>query len=468
MEEPRPPDELRFEPRMSDTEALVWSLEDHDPSLRSTIAVVAFLERSPGIDAVRARLERLTRLVPRFRDRVAAAPAARPAPIWEPDPFFDLAFHVRSVQLPDSADRAPVLRWSEPVVSEGLDRSRPLWQMTLVEGWPGEPAALVIKLHHTFTDGLGAMRLMSLLFDLHPDVEEPSELAAVAPVETRGELGRLADDVAGELRRSLSLARRAGPAIADGILAALGQPEARAAAATGLIRSVAHLTAPTVRPLSPILTARSLRTRFEMIDAPLDGARAVARAGGGTVNDVFLTALLGGLRHYHERHGSRPEALRIGVPISTRQPGTENRMRNQFAPVRVTIPLQEPDPVARLQDVHRRITAERAEPGLVATEDMASVVNRVPALRPLLAATMGSVDVVASNVPGVDAPLYLRGARVTRLVPFGPRNGAALNVTVVSYDGTLHLGCNLDAVAIPDHDVLLDSLRAGLAETFGA
>jgi diacylglycerol O-acyltransferase len=143
-------------------------------------------------------------------------------------------------------------------------------------------------------------------------------------------------------------------------------------------------------------------------------------------------------------------------------------MRNQFAPVRVTIPLQHADPVARLLDVHHRILSERAEAGLAGAEQMAAVVNRVPALRALLAAAMGSVDVVASNVPGTNVPLYLRAARVTRLVPFGPRNGAALNVSVVSYDSTLHIGCNLDAAAIPDHDVLLDSLRRSLAETIGA
>jgi diacylglycerol O-acyltransferase len=460
-------DDLRFDARMSDTEALVWALEEQDPALRSTIGVVAFLDRSPGIDAVRARLERVTRLLPRFRARVAPA-AITLAPLWEPDPHFDLAFHVRHVQLPNLADPALVLRWSEPVIAEGLDRSRPLWQITLVEGWPDDRAALVLKLHHTFTDGLGAVKLLNLLFDLAPDAEEPAQLPALAVGEPRGSLLRLVDDVAGELRRSAALARRAVPLVADGVLAAVRAPEARAAATVDLARSLAHLAAPTVRPLSPVLTARSPRTRFEMLEAPLEGARVAARAVGGTVNDVFLSAVVGGLRQYHERHGSRPDALRIGVPISTRRAETDNRMRNQFAPVRVTIPLQHADPVARLLDVHHRILSERAEAGLAGAEQMAAVVNRVPALRALLAAAMGSVDVVASNVPGTNVPLYLRAARVTRLVPFGPRNGAALNVSVVSYDSTLHIGCNLDAAAIPDHDVLLDSLRRSLAETIGA
>jgi diacylglycerol O-acyltransferase len=460
-------DDLRFDARMSDTEALVWVLEEQDPALRSTIGVVAFLDRSPGIDAVRARLERVTRLLPRFRDRVARAAIAL-APVWEADPYFDLAFPVRRVQLPSSGDPALVLRWAEPVISEGLDRSRPLWQITLVEGWPDDRAALVLKLHHTFTDGLGAVKLLNLLFDVAPDAEDPVELPPLRPGQPRGSLLRLVDDVVGEFRRGAALARRAVPLVAEGAVAAVREPEVRAAATVDLVRSIGHLAVPTVRPLSPILTARSPRTRFEMLEAPLDGARAAARAGAGTVNDVFLSALLAGLRLYHERHGSWPDALRIGVPISTRRSDTDNRMRNQFAPVRITMPLQHADPVARLLDVHRRILSERSQAGLAGTEALAAVVNRVPGLRALLGATMGSVDVVASNVPGSNVPLYLRAARVTRLVPFGPRNGAALNVTVVSYDGTLHIGCNLDAAAIPDHDVLLDSLRAGLAETIGA
>lgn len=459
-------DDLRFESRMSDTEALVWALEDHDPGLRSTIAVIAFLDRSPGIDAVRARAERLARLLPRFRDRVA--PGVRLAPVWEADPSFDLAFHVRSVQVPDRADPAQVLRWSEPVVTEGLDRSRPLWQITLIEGWPDDRAALLLKLHHTFTDGLGAVKLLGVLFDLDPAAVEPDELPLLPPAVTRGPLGRLASDVALELVRGAALARRSLPVVADALRAAAADPGPRAASTIDLVRSMAHLASPSLRPLSPILTARSQRARLETLDVPLDGARAAAHAAGATVNDVFLSALLSGLRLYHERHGSRPDALRIGVPISTRRGDTDNRMRNQFAPVRVTLPLQETDPVARLGAVHRRLAAERHQPGLAGADDLAAVVNRVPPLRALLAATMGSVDVVASNVPGVDVPLYLRGSRVTRLVPFGPRNGAALNVTVVSYDGTLSLGCNLDAAAIPDHEVLLDSLRTGLAETIGA
>jgi diacylglycerol O-acyltransferase len=460
-------DDLRFDARMSGTEALVWALEDHDAALRSTIAVVAYLDRSPGIDALRARLERVSRLLPRFRDRVVPGVPMLTPPSWEPDPSFDLAFHVRSVQLSSAAGAAGVLRWAEPVVAEGLDRSRPLWQMTLVEGWPGEEAALILKLHHTFTDGLGAVKLAAVLFDFEPDAAEPDDMPPLAQSGVRSPLGRFLGEMTVELRRNMSLARRSLPVVTNGLLAAIGDPEAQAAATLEMIRSVAHLASPSVRPLSPILTSRSLRNRFEMLEAPLEGARRAAHAAGATVNDVFLAALLAGLRRYHERHGSRPDALRLGVPISTRRPETEHLMRNQFAPVRITVPLQETDPVARLRDVHQRIEIERAQPGLANVEQLAAVANRLPAVRTLLATTMASVDLVASNVPGVAVPLYLRGARVTRLVPFGPRNGAALNATVVSYDGTLQIGLNLDAVAIPDHNVLLDSLRKGLAETVG-
>jgi diacylglycerol O-acyltransferase len=461
-------DDLRFASRMSDTETLVWALEEHDAHLRSTIAVVASMERSPGIDVVRRRFERVSRLLPRFRERVVPGPVAYSPPRWEPDPSWDLAFHVRSVQLPSASGPAGVLRWAEPVISEGLDRSRPLWQVTLVEGWPDDRAALVLKLHHTFTDGLGVVKLAGVLFDFEPGVGDPDELPPLRQWAPRHPLAGLADDAATEVRRGVSLLRRAVPVIADGLLAAIGDPQPQATATTAMLRSVAHLAAPSLRPLSPVLRSRSLRTRFEQLDVPLDAARSAASAAGGTVNDAFVAALVAGLRIYHERHASRPEALRLGLPISTRTAQSDGAMRNQFAPVRITVPLQETDPAASIRDVHRRVLAERTQPGLDSVEQLATLVNRVPALRAMVAAGLASVDVVASNVPGVDVPMYLGGARVTRLVPFGPRNGAALNATVVSYDGSLHLGLNLDAVAIPDHDVLVDSLRRGLAGTFGA
>jgi diacylglycerol O-acyltransferase len=459
---------LRFASRMSDTEAVVWSLEDHDPALRSTIAVVAFLDRSPGIDAVRYRMERVTRLLPRFRQCVVPGVAAFSPPRWEPDPAFDLAFHVRAVQLPSGAGAAGVLRWAEPVIAEGLDRARPLWQMTLVEGWPDDRAALVLKLHHTFTDGLGVVKLAGVLFDFEPDAVEPPELPPLEQSAPPHPLAGLVGDVATELRRSTDLLRHAVPAVAGGLRAVWGDPQPQATATVEMIRSVARLSAPTTRPLSPVLRSRSLRNRFEVLEAPLEAVRAAAHVAGGTVNDAFLAALVAGLRQYHERHASRPDTLRLGVPISTRRAETADAMRNQFAPVRLTVPLQERDPAARIRDLHERIASARSQAGLGAVDQLAAAVNRVPALRGLLAAGLSSVDVVASNVPGVDIPMYLGGALVTRLVPFGPRNGAALNATMASYDGTLFLGLNLDAVAIPDHDVLVDSLRRGLAETVGA
>jgi diacylglycerol O-acyltransferase / wax synthase len=453
--------------------------------------VIAYLDRSPGMAALQARVERITRLLPRFRDRVAPAATAFQRPVWEPDPSFDLAFHVRGIQLPSGVGPAGVLRWAEPVVAEGLDRSRPLWQMTLVEsGPPDRGAALILKLHHTFTDGLGAVKLAGVLFDVEPEAAESADGPAPVPPPARSPFDRLAGEVVAELRRGATLARRSAPLIGAGLRAALGpggSPAAdcqmaaprtaasqlaasrvaasQLAASMDTIRSLAHLAAPSVRPLSPLLTARALPSRFEMLEAPLHRVRAAARAVDGTVNDVFLAAVVGGLGRYHGHHGCGHGTLRVAIPVSTRRAETDHSMRNQFAPVRITVPFGDPDAVARLRDVHRRVAQARAEPGLANLESLAVVANRVPALRGLVAATMRSVDVVASNVPGVSAPLYLRGARVTALVPLGPRNGAALNATVVSYDGTLHLGLNLDAAAIPDHGVLLDSLREGLAET---
>jgi diacylglycerol O-acyltransferase len=480
--------DLRFDARMSDLEALIWALESEDPRLRSTMAAVAVLDSSPGIDALRRRLDRVSRVVTRLRDRVVDGRGTLSTPRWEPDPHFDLAFHVRALRAPrrpaaltvggprtgrragDGPVPDVVLRLAEPWVAEGFDRARPLWQMLLVDDLPGGRAAVVIKLHHTFTDGVGAVRLAGVLFDFA--AEAPiGPLPPVPPTAGTGPLARLAGDLAHEARRTASIARRGAVAVASDVMAATGRAGAASAAAqrrAELVGSLASLAAPTTRPLSPILTGRSARLHLDALMFPLDAMRAAGRAAGGTVNDAFVAGILAGLRIYHQRHGSEPGALRIGVPVSTHDADAEPTMRNAFVPVRIDAPLQLTDPGESIAAVHRLVATARAEPGLASVAAAAAAALRVPVARALASAAMATIDVVASNVAGVPGPevrLFLAGAPVRALVPFGPRSRAALNVTMLSLGPNLGIGVNIDPVAAPDPGVLMASLRTGLADT---
>ncbi|MDQ6837383.1 MAG: WS/DGAT domain-containing protein [Actinomycetota bacterium] len=433
--------------------------------MRAAITVVTLLDSSPGIDHLRARVEVLTAHLPRLAQRIETGAVAFSKPRWVPDGDFDPAWHVRVVRAPSAAGLAGVLRLVEPLATDGFDRARPPWQMLLVEDVDGVGgAALIIRLHHVCADGVGALRLATVLFDLAPGAvplpppsstaEDPERTGGVAP-------GPVGD----ALRSSLTIARHRLPALVASAREAFADPQPRAQATVDLVRSVARLASPSLPALSPVMTGRSLASYLGAIDLDLDRARAAGRDAGGTINDVFVAGLLEGLRRYHGAHGHQPETLRIGVPINLRTDDTDASVTNAFAPARITAPLQILDPSARIAAVHRLVLSERHQPAHDIIGALAGLVRRLPAARAAMGSALGSLDAMASNVPGPPVPLWLGPARVTGLYPYGPRSGSGLNVTLLSQEGTARIGVHADPAATPDGDVLVDCLRAGWAAT---
>ena len=171
---------LRFDDRMGDADALAWSIEK-DPLLRSTIIVVLVLDRTPDRALVTQRLERGSRLVPRLRQRVVSSPWSVAPPRWEVDPYFDLDYHLRWARAAGSEDTGQVLRMAEPIAMQGFDHDRPLWEMTVIEGLTGDRAAVVMKIHHSITDGVGAVKIGMVLFDLERTPPCPPPALGDAP-----------------------------------------------------------------------------------------------------------------------------------------------------------------------------------------------------------------------------------------------------------------------------------------------
>jgi WS/DGAT/MGAT family acyltransferase len=329
-------------------------------------------------------------------------------------------------------------------------------------------AALIVKLHHTYTDGVGAMQLAGELFDI--ERQPPAPLAPPPPLPPwprRPRLGGLWDDVAFETRRGFGLARAVIPWAAAALRDAAIDPQPRADEVRELVRSMGVAVTAAQSSGSRPLAARSTCSAFEAIDLPLADLRAAAGRAGGTVNDGFLAGILGGLRLYHAKHGARPPSVRIGIPVSTRGPSTEPApvLRNQFVPLVVRAPLQLADPAERVRVLHALVLAARQPPAIDLIERATGVVRRLPGAVHLAAGLLGSVDLMASNVPGSPLDLYLAGAKVQRMIPFGPRGGAGLNLTLLSHHQTVHIGVNADPVALPDQDVLVDCLRRGFEET---
>jgi hypothetical protein len=217
---------------------------------------------------------------------------------------------------------------------------------------------------------------------------------------------------------------------------------------------------------SPLLASRSGEWHFEVLDAPLAALKAGAKAGGGSVNDGFLAAVLGGFRRYHEELGVPvPATIPVGIPISLR---TEDDPQggNRFTGARLDGPLAERDPAARVQAVRRFVLQARAGASVDAVGVFGPVLAWLPA--PVLGAVSGRMtsanDVQASNVPGVAHPVYIAGARIMRMYPFGPLPGCAAMITLISHDGTCCIGINVDPAAVARPEVLVEGLRAGLAE----
>jgi WS/DGAT/MGAT family acyltransferase len=457
--------DMRFEHRMSDADALMWTIEK-DPLLRSTITTIAVFDRAPDRARLAEAIERTTRVVPRLRQRVVSNPLSIAPPRWEVDPNFDIDFHLRWVRSPGDGSLRDVLDLAEPIAMQGFDRARPLWEVAVVEGLEDDRAALVLKLHHSITDGVGGIKIAMHLFDLDRDGADKGEMPAAPPVRVLNRFQRIADALDHERRRQLGIAKRSAATFARALTSVASDAPGTARRAADTASSVGRLLAPATEPLSDVMTARSLSVRFDALRFPLADLKLAAKAAGGKLNDAFVAGVAGGLRRYHLQHASSVSALRMTMPINIRSDATADLAGNQFAPARFGVPIDIDDPVERMRAIRELVTQARGEPALSLAEPLAAVLYRLPAT--LSTGVFGSmlrgVDFVTSNVPGVPVPVFLAGARMEAQFPFGPMSGAATNITLLSYLDEVQVGVNSDPAAIPDGDVFIECLEQGFAE----
>src|SRR3954463_5581910 len=220
---------MRFEERMSDADALMWTIEK-DPLLRSTITAVSILDRSPDPDRLVESLDRATRLVPRLRQRVVSNALSIAPPRWEVDPNYDLSYHLRWMRAPGEGTLRDLLDIAQPIAMQGFDRARPLWEFTVVDGLADGRSGLIIKLHHAITDGVGAVKIALHLFDLERGVAlDRGPMPDEPEIHVMSQIERMRDALDHERRRQLGIARRSAASLATAATAA-------AADAAGSIR----------------------------------------------------------------------------------------------------------------------------------------------------------------------------------------------------------------------------------------
>jgi WS/DGAT/MGAT family acyltransferase len=335
----------------------------------------------------------------------------------------------------------------------------------LVEGLEGDRAAYVLKLNHALTDGLGAIQLRDMIHSRRREPTLDKLQLAPAPPEQPNPAGVLARQFARSLAGAPHDLGRA--AIAGVSLAArgVGRPDRAVADAVQYARSLRRVLAPPSVGGSPLLRDRSRSWGFEAHDVALADLRAAAKAAGGSVNDAFLAALLGAFRRYHEHFGVAIDSMPIAIPISVRV-DDHSMGGNRIAGARFAAPVGEPDPAARIRLVRESVIAARAEPAIDALSLVAPIASRLPG--PIVtrlgrSGTQGN-DLQASNVPGIGHTVYVAGAKVTHMYPFGPLPGCAAMVTLVSHAGTCCVGANLDRAAVTDTALFAACLRMGFDE----
>lgn len=460
----------RYESHFNDSDTVLWNIE-RDPSLRTTIVAVAVLDRAPDWERLRTRILETADTVPRLRQRVVEAPFGMGPPRWVHDDRFDLDYHLRRVVVPPPGDLDAVLDLAAPMAMAAFDKDRPLWEFTLVEGLQGGRAALIEKIHHAFTDGVGGVLLAKAFVDRQrrPRASRRATPAPAPDPHQAGVLDALSDLASTNARNGMKAAAKSARILPGLTSAALRDPVALSAAGAKAARSVGRLLRPAGAPLSPIMTDRGLARRLRAFDVSLTDALAAAHAAGGTLNDAFLAAVAGGLRRYHDIHGVPVERLRVTMPINLR--ATDDSLgNNRFTPVRFALPVTDDGPADRMRQLGELARKWRAEPALPISDVIAGVFNRLPpaATTAVFGAMLKGVDLVVTNVPGLPTPVYLAGAEVLRHYAFAPPSGAACAIALMSHGDEACIGVTVDAAAVPDPDVFTDCLREGFDEVLAS
>lgn len=445
---------------MSDSDAFTLALE-RDPGLRATIVAVATLDGAPDWDRLVERFERATRIVPTFRQRLVPSPLGLATPRWVTAEGFDLAWHLRRVRVPEGGGHEAVLEIARASAMAAFDPARPLWVFTLVEGLADGSAALVLKVHHALTDGIGGVQIAAHVVDLDREGTDPGPLPDAPDPERTSALGDLAEALGHDARRIADAAVGAVRTLPAAALAAARDPLRAASGAVADARSVLRMVRPVTDTRSPVMRERSLVRHLERVDVPMDDLKRAGARIGGTLNDAFVGGIAGGMRRYHEHHGSPVESLRVTMPISVRTEDDEIG-GNHVTLVRFDLPVAVEHPQERMWAIHEICRRQRAERAIDRSEAIAAALNLLPVS--VTGGMLRHVDLLASNVPGLPGEVYLAGAQVTAFHAYGATLGSAANITLMSYAGTACIGINADAAAVPDPSVLAHCLRQGFAE----
>ncbi|HSV40006.1 MAG TPA: wax ester/triacylglycerol synthase domain-containing protein [Nocardioidaceae bacterium] len=448
------------DPAMSAWDALMWRTES-DPRTSSAGLLVEILEHEPDWERFVNAHERTVTRIPRLRDRVVEPVLPVVQPTWSADPNFELRHHVRRVRLLEPANERALLEQCAALWQTPLDPRRPPWEATLFTGLEGGRAAYAFRCHHSLTDGSGLVQLLDIA---HSRTSEPSPPTSRALVVVRPETtphALFGTGMRDRISQLPSLASRNVSRTRSLLTRVTREPGTVAA----YLRSLRRLLETEPGPRSTLLATQGTEHALLTLDVPLPALKAAGRAAGGSVNDAYLAAVLGGLRRYHEKHGLMVDRIPIGMPVSLRTEGDATG-GNKFAGVRFSAPVSESNPIARMKQIGDFVRGIRDEPAIGFMEPVSEALSLLPktALIELTAKLTAASDLQVSNIRGLDERVFLAGAEVLAMYTFGPRPGVAAMVTLLTYGGSCGIGLTVDARTFPDLDLLRDCLVKGIDE----
>lgn len=445
---------------MSGADALLWTV-GRDPVLRPTIVAIMALDRSPDFAKVRARTERLTVIVPRLRARVVTKALGRGRPTFVAESRFDLDAHLRHIVLPQPGTFRDVLDIGQIMATSSFDEALPLWEALLVDGVgtqgasSSEGAALILKIHHCLIDGVGGMAVLLHLLD-----------AVRRPPRVRERAAQSKRPAAGSARAPTGLFDRIPDLeqVFETTVRRATHPFQEIEQIVATATSAVRLVAPSGKPISPIMTERGFRRGLEVLDMPLQPFRDASKATGGSLNDIFVSAIACGLRNYHEVHGVSIDHLRALMPVNVRS-SDDAQAGNHFVPARFLVPIAT-DAGYCVREVRKVTGSWKHAPGLALSDVLANALSVLPPA--VISAMWGSMlkgdDFCITNVPGPPFETFLAGARVDQMYAFAPASGAALNVSLVTPAERACIGITVDTAAVPDSAKLATCLGDGFDE----
>ena len=440
-------------------------LHQEDGGAHMHIGGLAVFEGEPPTGAeFREHIASRLPLIPRYRQKIVEMPFGTGRPVWVEDPRFRVGYHVRHSALPSPGSDEQLLTLTSRVLSQRLDRTKPLWEIWLVENLVGGRFAVIAKTHHAMIDGVGGIDLLTALFDLSSE----TTVAAIEPWQPRptpGTLGLLGHGAVGAVRNLVRLGTK-GASLAV-------QPQKAVRETVAVATALGEATMPFLAgaPKTPLNGIPGPHRRVEIVRTPLADYKKVKTAFGATVNDVVLTAVAGALGRFLEGRGVDVDGMKLKacVPVSIRSEDKGGNAGNEITIMTAPLPIGIDNPVTRLSMVHKAMehlkTSRQAEGAQVLT----SIENVLPPAVLARASRLGfssrMYNLLVTNVPGPQFPIYMLGRELVELAPLAflaPEH--LLAIAIVSYQGQVTYGLLADSDALPDLKDLARHLEAALAE----